>query len=127
LVAKLRVGGQESMISPLLSSPCDTQTSLPRVRQAMAELFEELFKSLCGRLGHLGRRALAVEEINHRKNGTLLQFSGRSTQRRPIYDKILALHSMLMLTILNGEVEGCKESILRRKASTFRFAGRPRE
>ena len=84
LVAKLRVGGQESMISPLLSSPCDAKTSLPRVRQAMAELFVVMFKSLCGRLGHLGRRALAVEEINHRKNGTLLQFSGRSTQRRPI-------------------------------------------
>ena len=84
LVAKLRVGGQESMISPLLSSPCDTKTSLSRVRQAMVELFVVMFKSLYGRLGPLGRRALAVEEINNRKNGTLLQFSGRSTQRRPI-------------------------------------------
>ena len=64
LVAKLRVGGQESMISPLLSSPCDTKTSLPRVRQAMAVLFEVLFKSLW--------------------LFTVLQFSGRSTQRRPI-------------------------------------------
>ena len=64
LVAKLRVGGQESSISPRLSSPCDAKTSLSRVRQAMAELFEVMFWSLCGRLGHLGRRALTVEEIN---------------------------------------------------------------
>lgn len=56
LVAKLRVGGQESSISPLLSSPCDTKTSLPRVRQAMVELFVVMFKSLYGRLGPFGAK-----------------------------------------------------------------------